>query len=245
MNLKHKPGFFSRICLILIFLLIAGSFIVSNSPIYADDEKESEVIVTVQSADDEVMTEEMAQKIKDLEVITIDNKGYKKDRKGPAKFEHVKHAREYKISCWECHHEYKEDQQSEQPVAMVEEQVEGANPTEEMVEVEDVVKVEDIADAEDAEYTEDAEDAAQVEEEQTEKDLKSEQPLPKELTAQNIWSPWGITKKCSECHDPQVKKKDVIKLQAAYHKNCKNCHKERRIYGNKILDYRKCTTCHQ
>ena len=234
MNLKHKPGFFSRICLKLIFLLITGSFIVSNSPIYADDEKESEVIVIAQNADDEIMTEEMAQKIRDLEVITIENKDYKKDRKGPAKFEHVKHAREYKISCWECHHEYKEDQQNEETLATVEEQVEETEP------VEEVLEVEDAADAEDVEDLAQAEEGAQ-----TGEDLKSEQPLPKELTAQNIWSPWGITKKCSECHDPQVKKNDVIKLQAAYHKNCKNCHKERRIYGNKILDYRKCTACHQ
>ena len=102
MNFNHKPGFFLRFCLVLIFLLSAGSLIVSNSStIYADDEKESE---------------EMSQKIEDLEIITIENMGYKKDRKGPAEFEHVKHSREYKISCWECHHEYKDDQDIEQPV---------------------------------------------------------------------------------------------------------------------------------
>jgi len=195
MNLKHKPRGFSRIFLALFFLLIAGSFIVSNgSMIYADDDNESGV--TVQNTDDEKMTEEMAQKIKEMQVITIDNKGYKKDRKGPAKFEHVKHAREYAISCWECHHEYnKDEQQTEQ------------------------VKQPEMA--------------------------EDEKPLPKEQTEQNIWSPWGVTKKCSECHDPQEKKDDVIKLQAAYHKNCKNCHIDRKIYGDKVLDYRKCTSCHE
>ena len=201
MNLKHKPRGFSRIFLALFFLLIAGSFIVSNgSMIYADDENESGV--TVQNTDDEKMTEEMAQKIKEMMIITIDNKGYKKDRKGPAKFEHVKHAREYAISCWECHHEYNKDEQVKQP--------------------------------EKAEATEGSEQMA-----------KDEKPLPKERTNQNIWSPWGITKKCSECHDPQEKKDDVIKLQAAYHKNCKNCHIDRKIYGSDVLAYRKCTSCHE
>jgi hypothetical protein len=211
---------------------------------FADDEKEAEVIIAqdaaggeeaevivAQDADDEKMTEEMAKKIKELDVITIENKGYKKDRKGPAKFEHVKHAREYKISCWECHHEYKEDQQNEQPVAMVEKKVEEIETVETAPEVEDIVEPDDSA--------------LTAGSEQSEENVKDEKSLPKELTAQNIWSPWGITKKCSECHDPQEKKNDVIKLQAAYHLNCKTCHIDRRIYGNKILEYRKCTTCHE
>ncbi|MBN2419472.1 MAG: cytochrome c3 family protein, partial [Deltaproteobacteria bacterium] len=148
-------------------------------------------------ADDETMSEEMAQKIKELEIITIDNKGYAKDRKDPAKFEHVKHAREYKISCWECHHEYKEEQPGAEPV----QEVKNEQPSQGEEGVEKVI--------------------------------------PKELSAENIWSPWGITKKCSECHDPQEKKNDVIKLQAAYHKSCKNCHMENRIFGNDVLAYRK------
>ncbi len=204
MSLKRTPRIFFRICLVLIFLLIAGSFLVlNNSTIYADDEKESEVIS--QNTDAEKMSEEMAQKIKELEILTIENKGYKKDRKGPAKFEHVKHAREYAISCWECHHEYKDEQQNEQPVQEVK--------------------------------NEEGEETVQEE--------QQEEPKPKYLTEQNIWSPWGITKKCSECHDPQEKKNDVIKLQAAYHKNCKNCHMDKRIFGNDVLAYRKCTGCHQ
>ena len=205
MNLKHELRVFLRICLVLIFFLVAGTLIVSNSSItYADDEKEPEMLT--QSGDDEKMSEEMAQKIKELEIITIENKGYEKDRKGPAKFEHVKHSREYKISCWECHHEYKKDEQ----------------PGEKTVQTE---------------QTEQSEETVQTE--------QPKEPLPKELTAQNIWSPWGVTKKCSECHDPKEKKDDVIKLQAAYHKNCKNCHMDRKIFGKDILAYRKCTSCHE
>ena len=192
MNLKHKPRTFFRVCLILIFLLIVGVLMIPNN--------------SVTYADDEIMPEEMAQKIKDLEIITIDNKGYKKDRKDPAKFEHLKHAREYSISCWECHHEYKEVQPNDQ------------QPPQE-------VKNEPTVQDEGSE--------------------KKEKVLPKELTAENLWSPWGKTKKCSECHDPQVKKNDLIKLQAAYHKNCKTCHLEKRIFGNDVLAYKKCTSCHK
>lgn len=204
MNSNHRYGVFLRFFLVLIFLLSAGSLIVfSNSILYADDKKESEVIS--QNADDEKMSEEMVKKIKELEILTIENKGYEKDRKGPAKFEHVKHSREYQISCWECHHEYKDDQQIEQPV----------------------------------------EDVKSEQSEETVQNEEPKEPKPKYLTEQNIWSPWGKTKKCSECHDPKEKKDDVIMLQAAYHRNCKSCHMEKRIFDDDVLAYRKCTSCHK
>lgn len=225
MNLKHKPVVSFRINLLLLFLFIAASFIVSNSStIFADDEKGSEVMA--QNTNNEKGSEvtpqlfqgpELSpQQIKDLEVITINNKGYKKDRKGPAKFDHVKHARDYKISCWECHHEYKDNKQTKKVDEA--EEIQQAEQTEKKVD--DVKNVENV------------------------KNEQNEKTLPKELTAQNIWSPWGKTKKCIECHDPVEKKNDTLKLQAAYHINCKTCHKERRIYGNDYLAYRKCTTCH-
>ena len=44
-----------------------------------------------------------------LDVIIIDNEGYKKDKKGPVEFSHKKHSMEYKIICWDCHHNYKDD----------------------------------------------------------------------------------------------------------------------------------------
>ena len=147
MNLNHKPGISFRILFILLSILIAGSFMVSNSTTsYADDEKASEEIC-------------QCPNIEELEVITIDNKGYKKDRKGPAKFEHVKHARDYKISCWECHHEYKDNQDAQESQVSQEAQVS-----------------EDIGSTEGAENT----------------NKNEENP--------NIYSPWGKTKKCSECH---------------------------------------------
>ena len=42
----------------------------------------------------------------EFDVITIENEGYTKDRKGPVKFNHLKHALNDKILCWECHHDY-------------------------------------------------------------------------------------------------------------------------------------------
>ncbi len=47
--------------------------------------------------------------------VLIQGKDYKKDKKGPVKFQHKKHQEEYlnlddkKIDCTECHHEYKDE----------------------------------------------------------------------------------------------------------------------------------------
>ena len=50
--------------------------------------------------------DETTAETEDLDTIVIDNDVYEKDRKGPVIFPHKKHARDYKILCWECHHEY-------------------------------------------------------------------------------------------------------------------------------------------
>ncbi len=44
----------------------------------------------------------------DFDVIVINNKEYKSKRRGPVSFTHLKHAKNYNISCWECHHEYED-----------------------------------------------------------------------------------------------------------------------------------------
>ena len=36
--------------------------------------------------------------------VTIENEGYKKDKKGPVKLSHKKHSEEYKVACTDCHH---------------------------------------------------------------------------------------------------------------------------------------------
>jgi hypothetical protein len=44
----------------------------------------------------------------DLDVVIINNKDYKSKRRGPVSFTHLKHAKNYGISCWTCHHEYED-----------------------------------------------------------------------------------------------------------------------------------------
>ena len=107
---------------------------------------------------------------RDLDVIVLDDDGYKKDRKGPVEFTHKKHASEYKVLCWDCHHDFKD--------------------------------------------------------------------------GQNIWAPWGDTKKCSQCHDPQKKEPTNIKLQKAFHYNCKGCHRELAKEKKQAGTFDKCTGCH-
>ena len=43
----------------------------------------------------------------------------------------------------------------------------------------------------------------------------------------NVWTEKDHVDKCSKCHDSKAKNKKTkaMKLQNAYHKNCKTCHK--------------------
>jgi len=108
---------------------------------------------------------------KDLDVILLNNQGYKKKRKGPVEFTHKKHAYEYRLSCWDCHHDYKD--------------------------------------------------------------------------GQNIWVPWGETKECSQCHNPNKKEPNKIMLQKAFHFQCKGCHEKFAKIGKKSGGYDKCGSCHR
>ena len=105
------------------------------------------------------------------DVIMLENKGYKSDKKGPVKFMHKEHSQQYKIACTECHHEYKD--------------------------------------------------------------------------GKNVWKEGDPVKKCSACHDPKKKQGDAMKLQNAFHKNCKDCHKEVDKKEGKKAPYRKCNDCHE
>ena len=103
---------------------------------------------------------------------TIENEGYKKDKKGPVKLSHKKHSEEYKVACADCHHDYKD--------------------------------------------------------------------------GKNVWKDTDPVKKCSECHNPLKKDGKIKKLQNAYHRNCKNCHKEVIAKdATKKAPFKKCTECHQ
>lgn len=62
----------------------------------------------------------------------------------------------------------------------------------------------------------------------------------------NIWKEGNPVKKCSECHDPKKKQGKTKKLQNAYHRNCKDCHKAfNKKEGKNKAPRKKCKDCHQ
>jgi len=62
---------------------------------------------------------------------------------------------------------------------------------------------------------------------------------------QNIWEEGQPVKKCSSCHDPSKRDGRTRKLNIAYHKNCKGCHRELAKEGSTQAPYRQCTDCHE
>ena len=61
---------------------------------------------------------------------------------------------------------------------------------------------------------------------------------------ENVWEEGQYVQKCSACHDPQKRNGNVRKLNIAYHKNCKGCHKMLAEEGDTEAPYRQCTDCH-
>ncbi|RJR24311.1 MAG: cytochrome C3 subunit A [Desulfobacteraceae bacterium] len=62
----------------------------------------------------------------------------------------------------------------------------------------------------------------------------------------NVWKEGDAVQKCKECHDPNEKKGNADKLQNAFHKNCKNCHKDLVEAGKSTAaPFKKCNDCHQ
>lgn len=101
--------------------------------------------------------------------ISIENEGYKKDKKPAVLLNHKAHSEDYKVACTECHHLYED--------------------------------------------------------------------------GNNAWKDSDPVQKCSECHDPNKKQGKQYKLQNAFHKNCKNCHKEIDPSSKKAPS-KKCNDCH-
>ena len=60
----------------------------------------------------------------------------------------------------------------------------------------------------------------------------------------NVWTEKDPVKKCIECHDSAESKDKVKKLQIAFHKNCKSCHKEANKDGKEAPE-KKCNDCHE
>ena len=62
---------------------------------------------------------------------------------------------------------------------------------------------------------------------------------------QNIWEEGQPVKKCVSCHDPSKRDGNIRKLNIAYHKNCKGCHRQLAREGGTQAPYRQCTDCHE
>jgi hypothetical protein len=60
---------------------------------------------------------------------------------------------------------------------------------------------------------------------------------------ENLWKQGDPVHKCVECHDPVEDQGNAIKLQRAFHKNCRDCHKEVTQEGREA-PYKKCADCH-
>ena len=60
----------------------------------------------------------------------------------------------------------------------------------------------------------------------------------------NVWQEGQVVQKCAACHDPATSRGRNKKLNIAYHKNCKGCHRELARDGGTEAPYRQCTDCH-
>ncbi len=60
------------------------------------------------------------------------------------------------------------------------------------------------------------------------------------VDGENVWKEGDPVGKCEACHDPNESVGDAEKLQTAFHKNCKDCHRE----AGGDAPYRKCNDCH-
>jgi len=161
MKIFGESGAFIKTCLLIVICLTGGIFLVFS--------------VSQTMAQTEVKAPEAGTGEKELNDISVENTGYKKDRRGPVMLTHTKHSLEYGVSCWDCHHVYEDDDEDKK----------------------------------------------------------------------NVWSPLGTTQKCNECHDPLKVQDKAMKLQTAYHMNCKGCHKDLAVKNEKTGAFRKCLKCHE
>ena len=61
----------------------------------------------------------------------------------------------------------------------------------------------------------------------------------------NVFKEGDKVQKCSACHNPEKKEGKVMKLQNAFHKNCKDCHKDLEKAGKPTGPFKKCNDCHE
>jgi hypothetical protein len=57
----------------------------------------------------------------------------------------------------------------------------------------------------------------------------------------NVWEEGDEVQRCKDCHDPGESKGNVMKLQIAFHQNCRDCHRES---APGEAPFRACYGCH-
>jgi hypothetical protein len=61
------------------------------------------------------------------------------------------------------------------------------------------------------------------------------------VDGKNTWKEGDEVKTCVSCHDPEKTQDKVVKLQTAFHNDCKECHKKS---GKDTAPATKCNGCH-
>jgi len=61
----------------------------------------------------------------------------------------------------------------------------------------------------------------------------------------NVWKEDQPVKKCLVCHHPSKSEGKVKKLNVAFHKNCKSCHRNLAREGDTDAPFKQCTDCHE
>lgn len=61
---------------------------------------------------------------------------------------------------------------------------------------------------------------------------------------ENVWHKGDVVQPCCICHKEKTEGK-VLSLQNAFHKNCRDCHKDLEKEGKTTGPYKKCTDCHK
>ena len=61
----------------------------------------------------------------------------------------------------------------------------------------------------------------------------------------NVWKEGDPVERCAECHNPLKSEGKVKRLQVAFHKNCKSCHRKLVQEGESdAAPYKNCRGCH-
>jgi hypothetical protein len=93
-----------RFIISIIFFGVAGLNVMTASNISGDD--------TDRTGMNAYKIENFGGDSGELDRFTFSNQAYERDRQGPVVFSHKRHALEYQVNCWECHHTYTEDKKN-------------------------------------------------------------------------------------------------------------------------------------